>query len=103
MLQFRREATMSWPRTLPIFPTRFPSHHVAGCMLLLVATIAVSARAQERIISCRDPRTQLPVEIRAVRVRAGAIDSTWTPDSTRLCIGSTEGVLPSAVTDGTGG
>src|ERR1044071_5126181 len=88
----------------------FPTVHglCRRAMFILLAalsssTLAGAAAAQERSISCKDPRTQVPVEIRAVRICAGAIDSTWTPDSTRLCIGSTEGVLPLAAGDGAGG
>src|SRR5690242_14598286 len=97
------EAMMHW--RLPHPPVAGSFRRLAAiCALAALPTIAIPlAHGQERTLPCVDPRTGAPLEIRGVRVHAGAIDSTWVPDSTRLCVGSTEGALPLAVSDGAGG
>src|SRR5262249_39061037 len=100
---------MLWRRPLPIFagkcrraPRSFPT--VPVLVLCLALGHPQRAATEEiRSLTCADPRTGQSVSIHAIRVQAGVIDSTWQPDSTRLCIGSTEVAMPLAVGDGVGG
>ncbi|MBI5710366.1 MAG: hypothetical protein HZC42_08705 [Candidatus Eisenbacteria bacterium] len=55
-------------------------------------------------VPCTDFRSGLTVEVRAQHLLAdGTIASNWTPDGTRLCLGTTDGVSSAAVSDGHGG
>jgi hypothetical protein len=55
-------------------------------------------------VSCTDVRTGTPFEFRAQHVLGtGALDSTWVPDSSRMCVGSLAGGRQHLVRDGAGG
>ena len=55
-------------------------------------------------VSCIDARTLVPFEFRAERLLAsGVADGEWSPDSSRLCLGSLDGLTDKRIPDGAGG
>ena len=55
-------------------------------------------------IACTDARTGGAFAFQAKRVLlSGVIDTSWTPDAGRLCLGASEGTRPQIVPDGAGG
>jgi len=70
-----------------------------------VACLAVNtAAATGTAIECLDLRSGSPFAFQAARVlQTGARDSAWVPDSSRLCLGSVEGIEFERVGDESGG
>jgi hypothetical protein len=92
-----------------------PRRHrvVAGPLVLILALSAALAAGPAAASSdstgtfadtCVDARTGTPFEFHAKHLLASsAIDSTWTPSSTPLCVGSLDGLQGNVLADGAGG
>src|SRR5205085_5173542 len=87
---------------------------VAAGLLVLGYTVAMATGSTQasdlpesssgKLISCTDSQGAASFSLRAQRVLvSGAVDTAWTPDSTRLCLGSMNGLWTERVSDGAGG
>ena len=79
---------------------------IAAPILLLLPRLlrAEGQTIAPTAIPCVDVRTGIPFSLWAQHLQAsGSVDSTWTPDTTRLCLGSIDGIRDHMVPDGAGG
>ena len=66
--------------------------------------VADATAVNGRLVECVDIRTGSAFQYRAQHLLpSGAIDESWTPDTSQCCLGSPEGIRERVVADGAGG
>lgn len=86
-------------------PDRAAANAPAGNLVVTLAALLLTAallpsqlHATGHPVSCLDIRRGETFDLRAERVLlSGAVDTTWVPDSSRLCVGNADGVSSGAI------